>query len=305
MTDPMSPRSNKKPSIPLIITYNISEIVKYFVFSALLAFLNQFHGIHLPPSQLWYCWIQMFNLHVSTFCSNYLLITMMFERCYSIIRLHKASSFNTVKKARVTIACIFVGFTSYAVPILFIGGSHGNFSVSNPFASKTIMGKLYYQLTDITIFFVPFFSLLIMNSVIIHTLWRRSKQDILQSTGQGQIEGQVLKSKQSEKQIITMLLLITFVFLTLGVPTRARLLYLNLSRGNAPYYYAGLHLFYQVGEITYLANHGINFFLYVISGQKFRKDLKELFLSKKSGTNESFSSGTLATMPTTYISSDK
>ena len=230
----------------------------------------------------------MFNLHVSTFCSNYLLITMTFERFYSIIQPHKAASFNTVKKARVTIVCIIVGSTSYSAPLLVIGGTFGKFCVSNRFASETILGELYYWVTEIFSFLIPFISLLTMNSVIIHTLRKRSKHNL--STGQGEHEGQNLKSKQSEKQIVTILLLITFVFLTLSVPTRALLFYLNFSRGNTPYYYAGYHLFYQVGEITYLTNHGINFFLYVMSGQKFRKDLRNLFMSKKPGKNESIGS---------------
>ena len=143
-----------------------------------------------------------------------------------------------------------------------------------------------------------------MNSVIIHTLTQRSKQSILQSTGQGQTEGQNLKTKQSEKQIITMLLLITFVFLTLSVPSSALMFYLNFSRGSTPYYYAGYHLFYQVGEISYLTNHGINFFLYVMSGQKFRTDLRNLFMSKKTAKNESFGSGT-GTKNYSFSSSDK
>ena len=35
-------------------------------------------------------------------------------------------------------------------------------------------------------------------------------------------------------------------------------------------------LFYQVTSKLYFTNSGINFFLYCISGQKFRNDLKEL-----------------------------
>ena len=57
--------------------------------------------------------------------------------------------------------------------------------------------------------------------------------------------------------------------------------YVNFSSGNTPDYYAGLHLGYQVGEKAYYTNHGINFFLYVISGQKFRRDLRNLFMPKK------------------------
>ena len=132
-----------------------------------------------------------------------------------------------------------------------------------------------------------------MNSVIIHTLRKRSEQNLSSSTGQGQSEGQNLKIKNSEKQIVTTLLLVTFVFLTLNIPVRAMVFYLNFSTGNTPYYYAGLHLFYQIGEKAYYTNHGINFFLYVISGQKFRADLRNLFISRKKDEELTFKHSTI------------
>ena len=51
-------------------------------------------------------------------------------------------------------------------------------------------------------------------------------------------------------------------------------------------YYAGFHLFYHVGEKTFYSNNGINFFLYVISGQKFRSDLIKIFTCCKNEEKE-------------------
>ena len=122
-----------------------------------------------------------------------------------------------------------------------------------------------------------------MNSVIIHTLRKRSSLRLSETEVEGQTEIQNLKMKTSEKQISTMLLLVTFAYLILNIPTRALILYINASSGgNTPYYYAGFHLFYQIGDKSSVTNHGINFFLYAMSGQKFRTDLKNLFSSKHS-----------------------
>ena len=95
------------------------------------------------------------------------------------------------------------------------------------------------------------------------------------------------KSKHPEKPIVIMLLLVTFVFLFLNLPVRCLMFYVNFSSGNTPYYYAGLYLGYQAAEKAYYTNHGINFFLYVISGQKFRADLRNLFLTKRENKNNS------------------
>ena len=86
-----------------------------------------------------------------------------------------------------------------------------------------------------------------MNSVIIHTLRKRSKTNLMGSGGQGQsqeVEGQDTKNKQSEKQVFTTLLLVTFTYLILTIPGKLLIFYLNFFSGNTPYYYAGLHLFY-------------------------------------------------------------
>ena len=119
-----------------------------------------------------------------------------------------------------------------------------------------------------------------MNSVIIYTIRRRSQSNVTMSEGQpqghGKGEGQSSKNKHYERQIYVMLLLVTFGFLILVTAVYVMLFYINFFQGTTPYFFAGYHLFYQVGEKTMYTNHGINFFLYVISGQKFRADLVKL-----------------------------
>ena len=209
-------------------------------------------------------------------------MAMTFECFYSIIRPHKAASLNTVKRAKAIIMSIFLLCFTYSIPFLFIIENIGGFCVINLFGSGNVLLELYLWLTEVLISIFPFVSLLLMNSVIIHTLRKRAKLKLLESGGQGhdQSEGHNLKPKHPEKQIFTMLLLVTFVFLVLNIPTRSLVFYVNFYSGNTPYYYASLNLFYQIGEKTYYTNHGINFFLYVMSGQKFRTDLRNLVVPK-------------------------
>ena len=175
------------------------------------------------------------------------------------------------------------------MPFLFITDvdNDARICIPNRYASDTILGKLYHWLTDILTFIFPFLSLLTMNSVIIHTLRKRSKQPLLESAGQTENSAQSLKSKQAEKQIITILLLVTFMFLLLNFPLRSLVYYLNFSSGDTPKYYAGLQLFFQIGDKSFYTNHGVNFFLYVMSGQKFRTDLRNLFVFKEQNRDKS------------------
>ena len=161
---------------------------------------------------------------------------------------------------------------SYSVPNLVVTGYKGSYCIIN--AVDGVFGQLYYWLSEIVAIPVPFVSLLSMNRVIIHTLRQGSKLNLTRSGGQGQAqsEHQHSKSTQSEKQVYLLLLLVSFGFLILSIPIDVLFLYLNLYTGHAPYYYAGLHLFQQIAEKMYYTNHGFNFFLYVMSGKKFRTD---------------------------------
>ena len=249
--------------------------------------MEQELGVQMPPSQLCYCrWIHLVLFSFFT-TSCYLLITMTFERFCSIIKPHKATSFNTVKRARIVIVCVLLFGFVYSFPYLFIAGNTGKLCIPNAIASENVFGELYYWFSEILLFVFPCISLLTMNSVIIHTLRKRSKQIVLKSEDQGQTEVQTVKTKHTEKQIFTMLLVVTFIFVVFNLISRSLTFYLNFYSANTPYYYAGLHLFYQIGEKSFYTNHGINFFLYVISGKKFRTDLKGLFSLNKNESHVS------------------
>ena len=84
--------------------------------------------------------------------------------------------------------------------------------------------------------------------------------------------------KSLEKQIIIMLLLVTFGFLILMTPSYGMTFYtLFVDFSSSPKLYAGFILFISIGEKTFYTNFGINFYLYVISGSKFRSGLLKLF----------------------------
>ena len=132
----------------------------------------------MPPNQLGYCIISLFITTFAVLCSTYLLITMTFECLCSIIWPLKAASFNTVKRARIIIVCIFVTCFTFCIPFVFITGNRGKLCISNKFASVTVLGEVYFWLTQIFMFIIPFSSLLTMNSIIIHTLRKRSRLNI-------------------------------------------------------------------------------------------------------------------------------
>ena len=258
--------------------------------SGFTTYLNIIHNVEFPPNHYWFCALNNTILFISTLCSLLFIISMTFERFYSIIKPHKAASFNTVQRANIIIICIVLFSTVYNSLHLFISAEEGKQCVPYGAAMDKPYGQFYYWLSFMVHFAVPFVLLLIMNSFIIHTLRKRSTlraipDDRTNSGNQGQ--GQNAKMKSSEKQIFIILLLVTFAFLILTTPSYILFLYVMFyDYQQSAFSFAGFFLFHNVGQKTYYTNYGINFFHYVISGQKFRTDLVNLFkICKDKGNN--------------------
>ena len=231
-------------------------------------------GIDMSTNQYWFCTIQGALAFIGITNVVLLLISMTFERFYSIIRPHKVASFNTVKRAKITIIYIVVGSILFNIPHFFTSSNIGRVCIPYANVSEEVLVHIYYWLGFIVDFAIPFVSLLIMNSVIIHILRKRS----VGTEDRAKVHN---KMKQSEKQIFILLLLVTFSFLFLNSPVMAMVIYIQFAQGDSPSFVAGKHLFYHVSEKLYMTNHGVNFFLYVLSGHKFRSDLIKLFRHQK------------------------
>ena len=258
-----------------------------FVFAGLIRYLNSGFNVDIPPDQLTYCtWSTAVGAMTSQ-TSIYLIVVMTFERFYSILRPHKAALFNTVKRAKITILCIILLSIVYNLPHLFVTSVSGRTCVYFLKGMKYLAGRIYYWVNQAVGFGIPFISLLIMNCVIIYNLHKRSKfltnkSDSLgegqdQDKGQGHRQGHK-NTRHQEKQIITMLLIVTFSFLILMIPVHSMLFYTQfVDFRSSPKLYTGFHLLSAMTDVCYNTNFGINFYLYVISGQKFRSDLIGLF----------------------------
>ena len=208
----------------------------------------------------------------ATLCSTWFVVSMTFERFYSIIKPHKASSLNTVKRAKLTIAFVVVLSTLYHIPHLFIK--------SYTRIIHTNYGR-FYQLLSFTMNYVlPFSLLLIMNSIIIHILRMRSNWTSQTLNNRSEVKDNITKSL--ERNIYITLLLVSFMFIFLTFP----IVLLTISLMVFDYKttstrLAGYYLFYHIGQKAFYTNNAINFFLYVASGKKFRGDLLNLFSKRR------------------------
>ena len=142
--------------------------------------------------------------------------------------------------------------------------------------SRKYCHKVYSWLSFVLNAVIPFTLLIHMNYVIVKTV-RNSRKMFRSEVGTAGMETRQKTMKSAESQLTTMLLLVTTLFLTLLHPTYVRFIYTAFVSSNTPSKYADSLLISEVSYKLYVTNSGINFFLYCVSGQKFRNDLSEIF----------------------------
>ena len=203
------------PQILLIFLYLGKSNQTLHLFLDFSRYLNEIHQIDMPPNQQWHCNISMTMLVICQYCSTLFILFMTFERFYSIIRPHKAASFNTVKRAKITISCI-VCFSSFVcIPNLFLTLTIGRSCFIFGKGMTLEFMKIYQWVRVAFAFLLPFLLLLIMNSFIIHTLRNRSSLFKLEEDDSSYSSNHRnnRKQKPSEKQVYITLLAVTFSFL--------------------------------------------------------------------------------------------
>ena len=128
-------------------------------------YLNTVFDMDMPPNQYRYC--------SGALCSTMFIVFMTFERFYSIIRPHKAASFNTVKKAKFITSSIILLSILFNIPQMLTTSYRGRNCLKQAKMINTWYGEMYFWIEFILSFAVPFVSILGMNTVIIHTLRTR------------------------------------------------------------------------------------------------------------------------------------
>ena len=254
--------------------------------------LTRVVGVRFSQGPYVYCCIICTLIFFGFLCSTLLVVSMTFDRFYSIIMPHKAASFNTVKRAKITIVCIYLFSIVYNLPqALLVSGKTYECAPYDK-ASSVSYGMPYYWLSFVIHYALPFILLLAMNSVIIHKIRTRSIGEKYTSESQGHsqchIQGHGKKSNSSEGQTFAILLLVTFALLIFNTPAYMFFIYIQIVDITAsPQVFVGYLLFHQISFVLQVSNYGINFFLYVLSGKKFRNDVQILFMKKKIGSNKS------------------
>ncbi|XP_061174113.1 growth hormone secretagogue receptor type 1-like [Saccostrea echinata] len=220
--------------------------------------------------------------------SVWLVVAMTVERFIAIHFPLKAAQMATISRARKVTILLFIIFVAI--------NSHIFWTVTIDDREFCIPEKEYEDFhdnvmpwLDAAIYsFAPFVVLLTFNILIIYdnrkaTLRRRSMRS------QNQRNNRTDSRQQFHQRLTAMLLSVSFTFL---VCTSPKVIFMSIREsafqfivdGKVNYHgYASYLMASRISDFFVYLNHSINFFLYSIHGQRFRRELKKVLCCARGG----------------------
>ena len=237
------------------------------------------------------CYLFGYLFHVFSLASAMLIVILTIDRFIAICHPLKRTSWCTHTKARHVAIFVF--------PVTFLVELPYYFFVriidKTTCAGFGAQGRASLVLSWVYMFinaWLPFIAIIILNTYIIVTVRRSTKltlrdnghsRSTVTSIGSGRCEapstGEASNDLRAsrDKQLLVMLLLVSFALLVLLLPIHIRYVaFLFINQYQSADALALYVLLYNFTNKLAVTNSAVNFILYSIAGSRFRQDLREM-----------------------------
>ena len=263
-------------TMPLFFTaLAVSDICLLYV--GLLPVWLEFQlGYSLTASHTVVCKLDFWAFYSLGWLSAWLLVAMTIQRAASVVWPHKVSSTCTRRQARVSIATIVIFCFLLNSSLLYGLDIHPEFGIcyfTDYFVSKLLEALLWQDLLMSSL--LPFSFLLLSNSVL---TWKvlQSVRAARARLHSGQTEQVDARQRKFMSMSVTLIAVsAAFIILTSPIGILSLASIINISNTDAINNDFVLFLG-GVGNLLWYTNSTINFFLYILTGSRFRQELKVL-----------------------------
>ena len=220
------------------------------------------------------CKIMIYDFHVFGSFGAFQIVLMTLDKLIAIKFPHKSAVLCTARRAKIFSVINFLAVAVFYLPNLDFSKSVGKGECAR-YVKEGWYVTAYSYLSIILIPVAPITMLFAMNIIIIRAVWKSQRMRNENQTVQQD------KNKSTEVQLTIMLILVSLVFIVLLLPFEMREIYYTIfSKAETPKQYAIFIFVFDVTYELYNANYGVNFYLYFVSGTKFRRDLLALLSIK-------------------------
>lgn len=226
------------------------------------------------------CQVFMF---IGTFCmhfANWVLVVLTVERYIAVWFPLKIAKIGSVRRATgvlVVIAVILIAFNVHFFWTYYEGqGDVFGFLCMIRNEYDNFGTPIWYWIDGAIYSIIPTIMLVNFNTLIIIGL-RKSARRHQRLTNSTADESHLAEHQRQQRQVTSMLILVSIVFILLTAPNCLFFIFENRWDYKADdYEYAKYILAQQIVYMLSDSNHAINFFLYFMGGQKFRRCFLEI-----------------------------
>ncbi|XP_076464565.1 uncharacterized protein LOC143296489 [Babylonia areolata] len=229
------------------------------------------------------CRMHLFLVYLSRMTSSWFLVAMTMQRVASVLWPHRVALLCTRRKSQITVLLMVATLTALNAHFLVSFTLFNNSDPSTPpcwyvdNAHLEHYSTFVYPWLDLVFTsFLPSLLLLLGNSALAASLYRSVRQARQMSSRADTTTTTTRKKAASSLTVTLMCVSVTFLCLTL--PVSLFLItekYLDFSDA---YYVAWLELVWVVLSLLSYCNFAINFYVYCLTGTKFRVQCRRLLL---------------------------
>ena len=219
---------------------------------------------------------------VSQQLSNWILVAMTLERFIAIWFPFKVKTFCNKRNAVISLIAMFVFFVLANLQFIFtfeeITDSFVGFDCRPKPKHADFVKYVWYWIDGALYAFLPIILIIVFNGLIIYAV-RKSGRDQRDLTNRAMNMSDKLVQ---QRQVTVMLLTVSLVFVVLILPNciffivKTYWSWRETMQGIAQYY-----LVYQIVFLLSDLNHAVNFYLYMLSGRKFRQKFAQIICCRK------------------------
>ncbi|KAF6201631.1 hypothetical protein GE061_004024 [Apolygus lucorum] len=230
--------------------------------------------------------LKLKTMTVCSFLSVWFIVAFTVERFVAVRYPLKRPSMCTVTRAKLVLVCLSLGASVGYMPYIFISEvAHSDMNGTN----VSICGAQEDQMDVVTTLnhidtvvnlVVPFVTIIVLNTMIARTVCRVARVRRRMTKGAtSNHPSRGARTASSQTKVTEMLLVVSTVFITLNLPYYMLRLWLYVTDGYKPMEEQDQNVIaiQQFFYVLLQTNFGINFGLYCVSGQNFRRALLSLF----------------------------
>ncbi|KAL8591601.1 hypothetical protein ACOMHN_030487 [Nucella lapillus] len=228
------------------------------------------------------CSVPKFIWNACGVVSAWVLIAMTYQRVMSVMTPHRVGVLCTVRRGKVIVVAI----------VLFACAMHAEYLVTWVYWAeyrKCQYARQYMHFTEVfewmeLVFtsILPFLFLVAGNSVLV---WQVVRSSRLSKTLRGSLDQQTKTATGNVTSLTRTLIVTSVVFLILTLPVDifdvcVQMTYLNIADEEVS---AMLKLIRTIVTILCISGYATNFYLYVLSGRRFREETAKYLCCRNSG----------------------